>query len=137
MTEEQAGEGRLESVAVLPDGSGAAVVSFPLPKDHWLYSGPDFNGPPMPFRMGIMDPRRPRWELGITLAARYAVRCATINGTEEDFDPDALVQNFITGMLGYYTPSGLTGMAEDRHLFDPDPPPVFVDGPYRPDAQLL
>lgn len=41
-------------------------------------------------------------------AGRYAVKCATMNGTEMDFDPDALLQNLVVGMLGYWTDNGLT-----------------------------
>ncbi len=31
---------------------------------------------------------------------------ATMKGKEQDFDPDALIQNLIVGMLGYHTPTG-------------------------------
>ena len=41
-------------------------------------------------------------------AARYAVKGATMNGEAMDFDPDAMVQNFIVGMLGYHTPDALS-----------------------------
>lgn len=50
----------------------------------------------------------------IRAAGRYAVRCATMNGKEMDFDPDALVQNLITGMLGYHTNTGLSEDAWDN-----------------------
>ena len=89
----------------LPDGSGFATMSLPLPQDHWL-TADHSNVPPMPFRMGTDDPRREQWAAAIRESGRYAARCATMNGKENDFDPDALVQNFITGMLGYWTPNG-------------------------------
>lgn len=96
----------------LPDGSGFAVASFPLPAGHWLRAE-GFDVPPMPFRMGTDDPRRAEWVTKIRTAARYAVRAATMNGADLDFDPDALVQNSVIGLLGYYTPSGLSSSAPD------------------------
>lgn len=113
----QASGGKVEEAFALPDGSGGAVVSFPLPQNHWLYGHDDkpipgysftYNAPPMPFRMGTDDPRREEWASKIRLAARYAVRASTMDGKEEDFDPDAMVQNMVVGMLGYWTPDGLT-----------------------------
>ncbi len=99
----------------LSDGSGFAIMSMPLPKDHWLYKkDPEgFNVPPMPFRMGVHDaPRlnmtREMWGDAIREAGRYAIKCATFDGKDMDFDPDALVQNLITGMLGYFTEDGLS-----------------------------
>jgi hypothetical protein len=100
--------GKIEEMAHLPDGSGFAVMSMPLPKDHWL-TQPGWNDPPMPLRTGTADPRRDLLCAHIVAAGRYAVRSATANGTIEDFDPDAMVQNFVIGMLGYFTPSGLSG----------------------------
>jgi hypothetical protein len=44
-------------------------------------------------------------------AGKYAVRSATMNGAEMDFDPDALCQNLVVGMLGYFTEDGLSGDA--------------------------
>jgi hypothetical protein len=40
-------------------------------------------------------------------AGKYAVRAATMKGKDMDFDPDALIQNLITGMVGYCTANGL------------------------------
>ena len=44
----------------------------------------------------------------VRAAGKYAVRCATMNGKEMDFDPDALLQNLVTGFLGYHTENGLS-----------------------------
>lgn len=99
--------GTIEHVERLPDGTGAAVLSMPLPADHWL-TRPGYNVPPMVFRKGTDDPERQEWAEKIRAAGRYAVRCATMNGAENDFDPDALVQNLVVGMLGYFTPDGLS-----------------------------
>lgn len=97
--------GSVEEVHSLPDGSGFATATFELPKDHWIYAEKD-NVPPMPMKVGTDDARRPELEEQVSAAARYAIRGATMNGKEMDFDPDALVQNMIVGLLGYYTPDG-------------------------------
>ncbi len=113
--------GTITEAAQLPDGSGFAVMSMPLPKDHWLYAE-GHNNPPMPFRIGTDDPRRTDLRKLVITAARYAIRAATMNGKEQDFDPDAMVQNFVIGMLGYNTPDALSS----DPLFDPaDPPAPF------------
>lgn len=107
-------------ITILPDGSGFMTVSFPLPKDHWLYE-PGYNVPPMPLRMGN-GPARDEMKKAIWEAGKYAVRASTINGKEEDFDPDAMVQNFVVGLIGYFTMDGLSSDTE----FNPDPvPPLF------------
>jgi hypothetical protein len=58
--------------------------------------------------MGTDNPEREKWKNMLKEAGRYAIRTATMNGKEMDFDPDALVQNLVTGMLGYNTPDGLS-----------------------------
>lgn len=119
----------------LPDGSGFATMSFPLPKGHWLYAK-GHNVPPMPFRMGEKDVAlfttqragqpppdiMSRHEMAdkIREAGKYAVRCATINRTEMDFDPDAMLQNLVVGMIGYHTDTGLS--TDDWE--NPQDPPV-------------
>jgi hypothetical protein len=113
--------GKIIDGAVLPDGSGCAVMSLPLPKNHWIYGDPlmenhggegesawSYEPSPMPMRMGTDNPQRRDFVEMLTKAGRYAVRAATMKGTEMDFDPDALIQNLITGMLGYHTPDGLS-----------------------------
>lgn len=99
--------GRIEEVGALPDGSGFATMSMPLPQNHWL-TAPGYNVPPMGMRMGTDDALRGVMTEKIRAAARYAVRGATMNGKENDFDPDALVQNMVVGLLGYHTPDGLS-----------------------------
>jgi hypothetical protein len=119
--------GKVEHVGgPLPDGSGFATASFPLPKDHWL-TAPGFNTPPMPFRCGWGD-KRVELTKQIRAAARYAVRSATMNGAEDDFDPDAMVQNFVTGMLGYSTADGTSS----DEWANPDPLPPRLDIPSDP-----
>ena len=87
---------------ILPDGSGFGTMSFPLPKDHWLYAEREYEeGAPEPkdlpapilthaLRQQVID------------AIRYAVRSATNCGKEDDFDPDALVQNAVYALCGHY-----------------------------------
>jgi len=99
--------GEIEEMHRLPDGSGFAIMSMPLPKDHWLLKE-GFNVPPMPLRMGTNNKYRKTWESMLREAGKYAVRCATINGKERDFSPDALIQNLIVGFLGYHTSDGLS-----------------------------
>lgn len=96
-----------DKITVLPDGSAFGVFSFPLPKDHWLTKEGD-DKPPMPFLIGTNDPKRADLVEKIWAAGRYAVRATTMNGKEKDFDPDALIQNLVVGMVGYYTEDGLS-----------------------------
>lgn len=99
--------GTIESVTKLPDGSGFATMTMPLPKDHWL-TADGHNEPPAPLRVGTDSPARAVLVQQVTAAARYAVRAATDNGKINDFDPDAMVQNMVVGLLGYFTPDGFS-----------------------------
>lgn len=110
--------GTVEEMQGLPDGSGFATASFPLPKDHWIYGSSE--RPPMPFRMGTDDPRRMDFAEKLREAGRYAIKAATMNGKDTDFDPDALILNLIVGAIGYWTPDGLSG--EDWSNPKPVPP---------------
>ena len=114
--------GKIETAAALPDGSGFATMSMPLPADHWLYQkGADGFSlpPPMPFRMGTEHPLRRDWQAKVREAAKYAIRGATMHGESMDFDPDALIQNLLVGLFGYHTPDGLSSDA----WANPDPVP--------------
>lgn len=91
------------SIMALPDGSGCMTASWPLPKDHWLYE--PAGEPPAPWRVGKGDDRAAIADK-ITAAARYAIKGATMSGSDTDFDPDAMVQNMIVGLLGYWTEDG-------------------------------
>jgi hypothetical protein len=134
-----------------------ATMSLPLRKDHWIYQKDDtpdgFNNvPPMPFRMGsectmhfaidgedvgglfnlaALKINKCQFEKAIRAAGKYAVRCATINGSEMDFDPDALLQNLVVGFLGYWTETGLTADPEDSKWCDPQEPFNFTIPPPR------
>lgn len=110
--------GKITEVGVLPDGSGFATMAMPLPKDHWL-TAEGYNVPPMPFRCGLGETRS-RMAGEIQAAARYAARASTMNGKAMDFDPDALVQNMIVGMLGYWTADGFSSEPMDS---PPSPSP--------------
>lgn len=117
--------GRVEEVGRLPDKSGFACVSWPLPKDHWLYADPpkrgmfSYDAPPMLMRMGTDDPRREKLAEAVRSAGRYAYRAASMRGKETDIDPDALLQNLVVGLLGYWTQDGLSG----DDWANPDPVP--------------
>lgn len=95
---------RFSDATILPDGSAFATMSMPLPKDHWLYESA--GEPPAGLRMGTDNPQRKIYEHHVREAARYAVCGATLSGRDEDFDPDAMVQNMVVGLLGYFTPDG-------------------------------
>lgn len=98
------------SCHVLPDGSGFFTISLPLPADHWLFwdDGEFYlEPPPMPARLGTDDPRHEEWSDAVRDAARYAIRASTNKGKDSDFDPDAMVQNMVVGLLGYHTADGL------------------------------
>lgn len=117
-------------VTVLPDGSAFSTMTFPLPKDHWL-TAEGYNIPPMPMRMGVGSERNTMAEK-VRAAARYAVRASTMNGAEDDFDPDAMVQNMVVGLLGYWTADGANGEVDSTGtpLFDPVPlPPLYLAPP--------
>ena len=118
--------GTIDEMGVLPDGSGFAAMSMPLPDDHW-YTTDGREAPPMPFRMGTNDLRRNDFNEMVRAAAKYAIRSSTDNGKIEDFDPDAMVQNFVVWMLGYHTPDGLCH-DKDVPEFDPDPVPDRYPG---------
>lgn len=94
--------GKIGSVGALPDGSGFATMSMPLPKDHWLYaphceawdSARDCNADtPLP----ILSPDQ---RAAVLAAMRWAIRGATMNGKEMDFDPDALALNAAYALCG-------------------------------------
>lgn len=119
--------GTITEMQRLPDGSGFAVMSMPLPANHWsTQPAPDYEPPPMPFRMGSAEHvvvsvfpnagypdrtvrmTRLEWADVITAAGKYAYRASTMQGKEPDLDPDALLQNLVVAFLGYWTDSGLS-----------------------------
>lgn len=112
--------GTIEEMRRLPDGSGFAVMSMPLPKNHWLTAEGDNHPPPAPFLVGTgqwitVTLTREKFVEALRAAGRYAVRASTDNGKENDFDPDAMVGNFVIGLLGLYTPDGLSHV-DDKPL---------------------
>ncbi len=105
----------LSAPTILPDGSGFGILSLPLPKDHWLYAEREYEE-------GALEPKDlPAPILTHALrqqvidAIRYAVRSATNCGKEDDFDPDALVQNAVYALCGPYGAAAPTPpVSEDR-----------------------
>ena len=88
--------------AILPDGSGFGTMSFPLPKDHWIYKEREYED-------GAIEPNdlpapilTHSFRRQVIAAIRYAARGATNCGKEDDFDPDALVQNAVYALCGPY-----------------------------------
>lgn len=82
-------------------------------------------------RLPALKLNRRQLEKAIRAAGKYAVRCATMNGSDMDFDPDALLQNLVVGMLGYWTETGFTGDPEDSVWCDPQAPFDFTEPPPR------
>lgn len=114
----------VSGATVLPDGSAFATMTMPLPDNHWLYRRPrgdTFEPPPMPFRCGEGRLRNAIADK-IRAAVRYALRASTMNGTEEP-DPDAIVQNVVVGLLGYWSPDGTI----EEAWGNPSPVPMLVD----------
>lgn len=126
----------IDKAARLPDGSGVMTGSFPLPKDHWIYNaaGDGSGEPPMPMRMGTVSPFRNIFRKAIREAAKYAVRASTACGTDNDFDPDAILNNMVVGLLGYNTQDGLAGdfMDQDASVV----PRLFASAICLPEATI-
>ena len=92
-----------EPVTILPDGSAFAVVSYPLPKEHWLYAERQYEeGAEEPIELGKPILTHALRD-AVVAAVRYAIRGATNCGKESDFDPDALVQNAVYALCGPFT----------------------------------
>lgn len=92
-----------EPVTILPDGSAFAVMSYPLPKNHWLYADRQYNdGEYEPVELGKPILTHELSDIVVS-AVRYAIRGATNCGKEMDFDPDALVQNTVYALCGPFT----------------------------------
>lgn len=93
---------RLMGQVSLPDGSAFAIASFPLPKAHWLYAPREYAtgaGEPLELPTPILTHGQRE---AVVAAIRYAVRGATMCGREQDFDPDAMVQNAVYALCGPY-----------------------------------
>lgn len=93
---------RQSTAAKLPDGSALFLMSFPLPPDHWLTqprvyateSSFDTVDKPTPILWRAIH------EHNVRAAAKWAIRVSTDCGREMDFDPDALVMNFVYAICG-------------------------------------
>jgi hypothetical protein len=73
------------------------IESLPLPRDHWLYTGPECRPEGL---VGLSDEEKAELRPLVRDAVKYAIKSATMNGTDLDFDPDVVVQNVITGLFG-------------------------------------
>ncbi len=104
-----------EPVTILPDGSAFGVMTLPLPSDHWIYA-------PNEYKDGEYEPidlPKPilthAWRSAVVAAVRYAVRGATMQGKEMDFDPDALVQNAVYALCGPFISAQPKAEQEPKH----------------------
>jgi hypothetical protein len=110
-------------VTHLPDGSAFAIMSTPLSEDHWIFKLTDDGFTPLPefgLLMGTENPARAEMARLITDAVRYGVKCATNNGRDKDFDPDAIVLQSVVGLLGYHTADG-RAQEDDSDAYKPSP----------------
>jgi hypothetical protein len=82
-----------KKITILPDGSGVMLASFPLPKDHWIFEDIPIEERPV----GFVDSRH---RVDVRERLRWAIRGATGNGRDMDFDPDALVMLAVTAICG-------------------------------------
>lgn len=97
-----AGNPTSETASVLPDGSAFMTASFPLPEDHWLYK-PRAEHPDSEYSPELPRPILTHYHRDeVMVAAQYAIRAATNCGKIKDYDPDAMVQNFVIAMCGHY-----------------------------------
>lgn len=101
-----------DNCTILPDGSAFALASYPLPKDHWLYA-------PREYEPGAEEPKELPHPIlthaqsaEVVAAVRYAIRGATMCGKEEDFDPDALVQNAVYALCGPFKKTAFPAAAQ-------------------------
>lgn len=112
--------------AVTEEAPGMFTGPSPFPRTHWSVADPTgLNVPPMGLRLGTEDPSRERIADLIRAAVRYGFRAATMNGREPNLDPDALVQNIVVGLLGYWTADGLSSDAWGNP--SPVPPQASID----------
>lgn len=56
-------------------------------------------------RVGTDDPARVALVKAVREGVKYGLQSAGC-GEDDDWDPDAVVQNAIVGVLGYFTPDG-------------------------------
>ena len=89
-------------VTPLPDGSAFAVVSYPLPHDHWLYAERVYAGDAIESERPAKPILTHELREKVIAAIRYAIRASTNCGKELDFDPDSLVQNAVYALCGPY-----------------------------------
>ena len=94
----------MNSYTVLPDGSAFGIMSLPLPQYHWLYAtrkyASDESVDPIDLPAPILTHALRE---NVIAAIRYAIRASTNCGQENDFDPDAMVQNAVYALCGPYT----------------------------------
>lgn len=71
-----------------------AVASFPLPQTHWVYG--DMVEPVLLTDSELSDGLR----LKIREAMKYTIQACTSQGSDTDFDPDAMCQTLECALFG-------------------------------------
>ena len=96
----------MDNRTVLPDGSAFSVMSLPLPEDHWLYAPREYASAEAVDPIDLPAPVLTHaLRENVIAAIRYAIRASTNCGQENDFDPDAIVQNAVYALCGPYSPT--------------------------------
>ena len=96
----------MDNRTVLPDGSAFSVMSFPLPKAHWLYAPREYASAEAIDPIDLPAPILTHaLRENVIAAIRYAIRASTNCGQENDFDPDAMVQNAVYALCCPYSPT--------------------------------
>ena len=96
----------MNNYTVLPDGSAFSVMSFPLPEDHWLCAPREYASDEAVDPIDLPAPILTHaLRENVIAAIRYAIRASTNCGQENDFDPDAMVQNAVYALCGPYSPT--------------------------------
>jgi hypothetical protein len=83
----------MTGIAVASDGSKPRLMR----DDHWVMLPGDNEFDGQPVIVGVF----PELRKSIAAAARSAIRACTANGTEIDFDPDAMVMEICSRLCGY------------------------------------
>lgn len=82
----------------LPDGSGVMTASWPLPKDHWIYHREEGEPGPLVPNLKHLSDHGARQDARRLL--KLAICRVTKDGSQMDFDPDAMVQECIRLLFG-------------------------------------
>jgi hypothetical protein len=92
-------------ITKLPDGSACFVGNMPLPKTHWIYKPSEELEqacvPVIPTTDTVVQEAfREQLRKEVSKAVKRSLNICTHQGTDMDFDPDAVVQTLLVELLG-------------------------------------